>query len=799
MSTPTAEPGVTRTPGHRIPELAALQVLDALRVGPVRVERDRLVCPYAVTRDGTVTTQDLIYRFEESVFQPGDPGSHSLAAMAGAQVALNYGLFCKEIIFEGPFDPADRRFLREMAANTAREIFVKKFLEPNPFLLPPVIGLPAVRARSYLQADLVFVGEPEATTPWPTESRRMAVLSSGGKDSLLSFGLLKEMGYETHSVFVNESGKHWFTALNGYRGLAKQYPSETARVWTNSDRVFAWMARQLPFIRSDFQKLRADEYPIRLWTVAVFLFGALPVLRARGLGRLVIGDEFDTTVRATHQGIPHYDGLYDQSIYFDQALSRYFLRKQWGVAQFSLLRPMAELLIQKTLAERYPDLVALQVSCHAAHMEGETVRPCGNCEKCRRIAAMMTAVGQDPGRLGYSPEMVERCLQAVAQHGIHQERAGARHMAYLLQQQGKLPNPAPGLPTPREESAVVRLRFDREVSPASSIPVDLRKPLYRILLQHAEGASVRSGRMWIDHDLFRDPALRAPYSFEVGTQMTKKPVSSSSTPSETLAIPDVDHEFMLGEMNWPRAEKRLRETDVALLPVGAVEQHGPHLPLDTDAFDAEYLCRAVARACTEPRPLVLPLISYGVSYHHDNFKGTISIGPETLSRLVHEIGMSVARQGISKLVIINGHGGNSPALHFAAQLINRDAHIFTCVDTGETSDADIDALSETHNDVHAGEVETSTTLANRPGLVDMKAARKSVPKFSNEYLDFTGKRSVGWYAYTDKISTSGVMGDPTKASAEKGRKMWEVMTRNLVQLIESIKGLPLAEIHQKRY
>ena len=207
----------------------------------------------------------------------------------------------------------------------------------------------------------------------------------------------------------------------------------------------------------------------------------------------------------------------------------------------------------------------------------------------------------------------------------------------------------------------------------------------------------------------------------------------------------------------------------------------------------------MARACGKPRPLVLPLIPYGVSYHHDNFKGTVSIGPDTLSKLVYEIGMSVARQGISKLVIINGHGGNGPALHFAAQMINRDAHIFTCVDTGETSDADIDKLCQTPNDVHAGEVETSTTLANRPELVDMNAAAKSVPKFSNQYLEFTGKRSVGWYAYTDRLSKSGVMGDPTKASAEKGHKMWEVMIRNLVELVESIKGFPLAEIHQKRY
>ena len=134
---------------------------------------------------------------------------------------------------------------------------------------------------------------------------------------------------------------------------------------------------------------------------------------------------------------------------------------------------------------------------------------------------------------------------------------------------------------------------------------------------------------------------------------------------------------------------------------------------------------------------MLPGIPYGVSYHHDDFKGTVSISNDTLSKLVYDIGMSAAHNGIKKLVIINGHGGNSPALNHAAQMINRDAHIFVCVDTGETSDVDIYALVDTPNDVHAGEIETSTSLAIRPDLVKMDQARREVPAFSSRYLNFT--------------------------------------------------------------
>lgn len=261
----------------------------------------------------------------------------------------------------------------------------------------------------------------------------------------------------------------------------------------------------------------------------------------------------------------------------------------------------------------------------------------------------------------------------------------------------------------------------------------------------------------------------------------------------------VKSSYLLAELTWPEAQKRFKEVDIALLPVGSVEQHGPHLPLDTDAFEADYLAKEVAKACSDPKPLVFPVVSYGISYHHEDFIGTISISNNTLSSLVYEIGMSAARNGITKLIILNGHGGNTPALKFAAQMINRDARIFTTVDTGETSDTDLAALCETANDVHAGEIETSTTLATRPHLVQMKNAKKFVPQFSIQYLNFSAKRSVEWYARTSKISPQGVLGDPTKATKEKGEKMWQVMIKNLVELVENLKNMSLNDIYEKRF
>jgi creatinine amidohydrolase/Fe(II)-dependent formamide hydrolase-like protein len=255
----------------------------------------------------------------------------------------------------------------------------------------------------------------------------------------------------------------------------------------------------------------------------------------------------------------------------------------------------------------------------------------------------------------------------------------------------------------------------------------------------------------------------------------------------------------LGELTWQEAKQRFSVIDVALLPVGSTEQHGPHLPLDTDAFDAAYLARSVSAAMDEPRPPVLPAIPYGVSYHHMGFSGTISLSNETLTMLVYEVGMSIARHGVRKLVIINGHGGNGPALQNAAQMINRDAHIFACVDTGETSDVDVKKIVETLNDAHAGEIETSTALAARPYLVRMEKAKKSVPRFSSRYLNFSTSRSVEWYTQTEKISRSGVLGDPTRASKEKGERLWQIMVEHLVRFVTDLKELTLEEIYEKRY
>jgi hypothetical protein len=481
--------------------LQTLSVIDRLEVGPVRLERNRLRMPYNVMRGGRRDGIDLIYRYEEDVFEPDSLSSRNFASMIGAQVALNYGLFCREIVFHGPFDRNDQRFILEMAENTSREIYIKKFLEPNPFLLGKAARLPAIKAKSYLNSKIIFDGKNVTFDKnildheWKSDRPAYALLSSGGKDSLLSFGLLNELGELVDPIYINESGRHWYTALNAYRYFRRHIP-RTARVWTNADRLFNWMLHHLPFVRQDFARFRSDEYPIRLWTVAVFLFGALPLMRERGLNRLIIGDEYDTTRKMHHKGIPHYDGLYDQSRYFDNAVSSYYKRKGWGIIQFSIIRQLSELMVEKILVERYPNLQKQQVSCHATHIERGRVYPCGGCEKCRRIVGMLTALDADPSRCGYKRNQIRNILGDLAGTALRQDAATAGQTLYLLSQKGMIPSEK--ISGIKSHPQIMRLMIDTDKSPISEIPDDLRDRLIAIYLQHTEGMAERRGRMWVD-------------------------------------------------------------------------------------------------------------------------------------------------------------------------------------------------------------------------------------------------------------------------------------------------------------
>jgi creatinine amidohydrolase/Fe(II)-dependent formamide hydrolase-like protein len=246
--------------------------------------------------------------------------------------------------------------------------------------------------------------------------------------------------------------------------------------------------------------------------------------------------------------------------------------------------------------------------------------------------------------------------------------------------------------------------------------------------------------------------------------------------------------YYLGELTWVDVKEFLEEHDVAVVPVGSCEQHGPHLPIDTDAYDAFWLS---LKAAEKARcALVAPPIYYGLSSHHMDFPGTVTLNPHTLEQLAYEVAYSLIKHGFKKILFENGHGGNSPALESAAQRIKADTNAFVAIDTVSLIPDFLEKSIETSYDAHAGEFETSTTLANRENFVVKERIKKpkiTLPKskYTKIGLKETGPK-VSWSFRTKEVSETGVIGDPTKASKEKGEAAWKLAIERLADLLTEL-------------
>lgn len=222
---------------------------------------------------------------------------------------------------------------------------------------------------------------------------------------------------------------------------------------------------------------------------------------------------------------------------------------------------------------------------------------------------------------------------------------------------------------------------------------------------------------------------------------------------------------------------------VAIQPIGAIEHHGPHLPLATDAIIAEAVGAAVVEARPDLPLSLLPTISYGVSSEHTWAPGTISLSPVNLLGLLDDLGASLARARVPRLVFLNGHGGNSALLRVACReirvrhgLLTFLMHPHLPVDQGSSHGG---ADPEEGFAIHGGAGETSMVLHLRPDLVDMNRAAPHLPRWLAEYryIGFGGEVSFGWTSAD--VDASGVIGDPTLASAEQGKAAFEACVERM--------------------
>lgn len=237
-----------------------LVVFKTLKIHAVTVAPKRVKATYTIVKkNGDEIENELIYSYNAVYFNKKNAEDVNLASMMVIQVAINYGLFFENIVFDGLYDETDKRFISDALENTSREILVMKFLNKNEFLKPPFDTVQAEKLERYTAADIQFQNTEYGhlsigKSVIETDKNKYAILSSGGKDSLLTYGLIKEIG-EPHPIFINESGRHWFTAVNAHNHFKEMEPN-TAKPWSNCDRIFNWMVRQMPFIKENYQNIR---------------------------------------------------------------------------------------------------------------------------------------------------------------------------------------------------------------------------------------------------------------------------------------------------------------------------------------------------------------------------------------------------------------------------------------------------------------------------------------------------------------------------------------------------------------
>ena len=228
---------------------------------------------------------------------------------------------------------------------------------------------------------------------------------------------------------------------------------------------------------------------------------------------------------------------------------------------------------------------------------------------------------------------------------------------------------------------------------------------------------------------------------------------------------------------------------VALLPVGAVEQHGPHLPVRVDAaINAGILERALQLLPADLALLVLPAQNVGKSDEHIAFPGTLSIHYETLGRLWFDLAASVHRAGCRKIIFFNSHGGQ-PQL---VDIVCRDLRVrlgmlaVNCAWYDTTPMSDLFDAEELRHGIHGGAVETSMMLHLHPDLVKMDRAQNFISRAAaveaeNTVLRIEGATGIGWQ--TQDLNSQGACGDATQADATKGKELIERAAKELAALV----------------
>jgi creatinine amidohydrolase len=256
------------------------------------------------------------------------------------------------------------------------------------------------------------------------------------------------------------------------------------------------------------------------------------------------------------------------------------------------------------------------------------------------------------------------------------------------------------------------------------------------------------------------------------------------------------------EMTWQDLAGAETGRWIAVLPLAAVEQHGPHLPLGVDTFIAEAYLERVGRLLPDDLPVTfLPVQRVGVSAEHLSYPGTLTFSATTAIAAWTELGDCLVRAGLRKLVLVTSHGGNVAAMELVARDLRTRLGVLA-VTVGwhrfGYPDGTFTAEEKKHG-IHGGDIETSLMLAAMPGTVRMDRAPNATPatiEMAREFKWLGAYRPAGFAWMTQDLNPTGAIGNATLASAEKGEAALAHGAKAFVELLREVDRFDLARLRE---
>lgn len=256
-------------------------------------------------------------------------------------------------------------------------------------------------------------------------------------------------------------------------------------------------------------------------------------------------------------------------------------------------------------------------------------------------------------------------------------------------------------------------------------------------------------------------------------------------------------DYLYQHHTWVELGEVAKRQPVVVLPIGSVEDHGPHLPLDVDNFLIWTICEEAAKRA-QGDILLMPIIPFGFETHHMDFHGTIDIGMEHLLHFVLDVTKSVAHHGFKRILIADGHGSNMPILELVARrtILETEAlcsaFIWPSLALGEIKQVRESGRSGMS---HACELETSVYLYLDSERVQMDKAIKDGAMPASDFIwnDLLSPGPIRMMDYWSCFSKSGINGDPTLATKEKGKFIFEAVVNNFVRFVREFKNRPRGE------